>query len=86
MRRTAFTACLGLLGTAWAVGEDPSTNPRADRVSLFQVPLTCEAAPQIGCGRMSKPILLELERDPGIREAWLNRTGTVVARKVNADV
>lgn len=80
MRRTTFTAgCLGLLGTAWVLAEDASTNASADRVGLFQVQLRCEAAPQIGCGSLSKPILLELERDPAIREAWLNRTGTVLA-------
>jgi hypothetical protein len=80
MRRTIFTAgFLGFVGAAWALAEDASTNARADRVSLFQVPWRCEAAPQIGCGSLSKPILLELERDPAIREAWLNGTGTVLA-------
>lgn len=80
MRRTIFTAgCLGLLGTAWALAENTSTNSGTHRVSLFQVSLKCEAAPQIGCGSRSKPILLELERDPAIREAWLNRTGTLLA-------
>jgi hypothetical protein len=28
---------------------------------------------------MSKPVLLELERDPTISEAWLNGTGTILA-------
>jgi hypothetical protein len=51
----------------------------ADRVSLFTVPLRCEAAPDIGCGPISKPILLELEREPAIAEAWLNGTGSVLA-------
>jgi hypothetical protein len=37
------------------------------------------SGPQIGCGSMSKPILLELEREPTIRQAWLNHTGTVLA-------
>jgi hypothetical protein len=80
MSRTVFTAgFLGLLGTAWALAEDASTNASAERISLFQVPLKCEAAPQIGCGSISKPILLELERDPAVREAWLNKTGTIIA-------
>jgi len=51
----------------------------ADRISLFTVPLRCEAAPDIGCGPVSKPILLQLEREPAITEAWLNGTGTVLA-------
>jgi hypothetical protein len=80
MSRTLFTAgFLGLLGTTWALAEDASTKARADRISFFQVPLKCEAAPQIGCGSMSKPILIELERDPAIHEAWLNKTGTIIA-------
>lgn len=50
-----------------------------DRISLFKVPLVCPAAPQIGCGGASKPILLQLEREPGVAEAWLNRAGTRIA-------
>ena len=48
-------------------------------VSLYQVPLVCGAAPHIGCGGKSKPVLLELEAHNDIAEAWLNRTGTVMA-------
>jgi copper chaperone CopZ len=50
-----------------------------NRVSLFKVPLQCLAAPQIGCGSAAKPILLDLERQPGVFEAWLNRAGTIIA-------
>src|SRR5207244_9003601 len=50
-----------------------------DRISVFKVPLVCPAAPQIGCGSASKPILLELETEPGVLEAWLNRAGTRIA-------
>ena len=41
--------------------------------------MRCEAAPDIGCGPISKPILLQLEREAGIAEAWLNGSGTVLA-------
>ena len=51
----------------------------ADRISVFKAPLVCPAAPQIGCGGASKPILLELETEPGVLEAWLNRAGTRIA-------
>src|SRR5262249_34071607 len=51
----------------------------ADRISVFRVPLVCPAAPQIGCGSASKPILLDLEKQPGVLEAWLNRAGTRIA-------
>jgi hypothetical protein len=50
-----------------------------DRVSVFKAPLVCPAAPQIGCGTASKPILLDLEKQPGVLEAWLNRAGTIIA-------
>ncbi len=50
-----------------------------DRVSVFKVPLVCPAAPKIGCGSASKPILLDLEKQPGVAEAWLNRAGTRIA-------
>jgi copper chaperone CopZ len=51
----------------------------ASTVSLFNVSLQCLAAPQIGCGSVSKPILLQLEKEQGVREAWLNRAGTTIA-------
>lgn len=50
-----------------------------DHVSFFKVPLQCPAAPQIGCGSAAKPILLELEHEPGVAEARLNRAGTKIA-------
>jgi hypothetical protein len=53
--------------------------PTPDRVSIFEVSLQCPAAPQIGCGSASKPILLELEHDPAVEQAWLNRAGTLIA-------
>jgi hypothetical protein len=59
--------------------EENKTAIAADRISLFTVPLQCQAAPEIGCGPISKPILLQLEREPAITEAWLNGTGTVLA-------
>ena len=54
-------------------------------VSVYQVPWRCPAALQIGCGSHAKPILLELEQNPGVSEAWLNRQGTAVAVVWNAD-
>lgn len=55
-----------------------NTNPNL--ISLFSVPsLVCSAAPEIGCGPRAKPILLDLQRDSSISEAWLNSAGTVLA-------
>src|SRR5262245_49325427 len=50
-----------------------------DRISVFKVTLVCPAAPHIGCGSRAKPILLELEKQDTISEAWLNREGTLLA-------
>lgn len=68
----------GLLCALFArAAENKSAAP--DRISVFKAPLVCPAAPQIGCGIASKPILLELERQSGVAEAWLNRAGTRIA-------
>jgi hypothetical protein len=48
-------------------------------ITFYDVPLVCGAAPSIGCGSRAKPLLIDLERQSAIREAWLNRTGTIVA-------
>lgn len=48
-------------------------------VNVYEVPWVCPAAQQIGCGSHSKPVLLELEKNLGVSEAWLNRQGTAVA-------
>lgn len=47
--------------------------------SFYDVPLVCPAAPEIGCGSKSKPVLMEMEKNSSIKEAWLNREGTVIA-------
>ena len=51
----------------------------SSRLSFYEVPLVCPAAPQIGCGSASKPLLLELERSDVVSQAWLNRAGTIMA-------
>src|SRR6266699_2744724 len=61
-----------------SVGENAAATT-ANRISVFRAPLVCPAAPQIGCGSASKPILLDLERQAGVLEAWLNRAGTIIA-------
>ena len=57
--------------------EVPISSPHY--VTFYQVQLVCPAAPRIGCGSAAKPLLLELERQPGVNGAWLNRSGTVIA-------
>lgn len=60
-------------------GSGETTTTQKENVSFYNVPLVCPAAPQIGCGSRSKPVLLEMEKNLTIKEAWLNRAGTVYA-------
>ncbi len=53
--------------------------PAEENVTIFEVPLVCKAAAHLGCGSRSKPLLLELENDSVIAQAWLNRGGTQFA-------
>lgn len=48
-------------------------------ITFYETPLVCGAAPEIGCGSRAKPVLLALEKNPAIKEAWLNRPGTIIA-------
>jgi hypothetical protein len=50
-----------------------------EAITFYDVPLVCGAAPSIGCGSRAKPLLIDLEQHSAIKEAWLNRTGTIVA-------
>jgi hypothetical protein len=52
---------------------------KSDNVAFYGVPLMCHAAPGIGCGSLSKPVLLDLESKPIVREAWLDRQGKTLA-------
>jgi len=51
----------------------------SERVTFYEVGLVCGAAPKIGCGSRSKPVLLSLIADPHIAGAWLNEAGTRIA-------
>jgi copper chaperone CopZ len=52
---------------------------QADRVTFYEVGLVCPAAPKIGCGSRSKPILKSLAADPRVTGTWLNEAGTRLA-------
>jgi hypothetical protein len=67
----------GVLSLARAETNNAAFPP--GRISLYEVPLVCPAAPEIGCGSRAKPILVELEQEKSVAEAWLNRTGTILA-------
>lgn len=69
-------------GFSASLAEEPRSldeTINSSEVTFYRVPLVCRAAPQIGCGRRSKPILFSLEENSDVREAWLNREGTILA-------
>ena len=78
-RTTIVLGIASVIGASLLGAEESRTSIAPDRISLFAVPLRCGAAPEIGCGPISKPILLQLESEPAITQAWLNGTGTVLA-------
>lgn len=65
--------------TQKAISDEKPAKNVANRTSIYKVPLVCPAAPEIGCGSRSKPILQELEQQAAVEEAWLNRVGTLLA-------
>jgi hypothetical protein len=67
-----FLVIAGFIAKGRTSTKDPS-------ITFYKTPLVCNAAPEIGCGSRSKPALLELEKNPAVKEAWLNRPGTVIA-------
>jgi hypothetical protein len=79
----AVLATGALIGPHLANGanamHNDSQGTTSDNVAFYRVPLMCPAAPGIGCGHRSKPVLLDLESKPIVREAWLDRQGTTLA-------
>jgi copper chaperone CopZ len=55
------------------------TDLSAERMSFFEVPLECGASEGLGCGSAAKPILKDLDANPGIAEARINHPGTLLA-------
>ncbi len=52
---------------------------QTDRITFYEVGLVCPAAPKIGCGSRSKPILKSLAADSRVAGTWLNEAGTRLA-------
>jgi hypothetical protein len=80
MKKLALVAALAipLLVVAGFVVKDRAGNKKST-ITFYETPLVCNAAPEIGCGSRAKPALLALETNPAVKEAWLNRAGTIVA-------
>ena len=72
------TIVVGLLNltTAFSLMAAPKNT-----ITFYKVPLVCASAPSIGCGSKAKPVLVQLEKNYNVAEAWLNHTGTVIAVK-----
>ncbi|MBS1629527.1 MAG: hypothetical protein JST27_05670 [Bacteroidetes bacterium] len=68
-----------LLLNIYGCASDHETAAEAEVVTFYDVPLICGADSTIGCGSRAKPALLEMEKNPAIKEAWLNHKGTVYA-------
>ena len=68
--------------TGYKVKSYDVMNASSTRVSFYEAPLVCHAAPSIGCGSKAKFMLVDLEKyKDAVEGAWLNKTGTVVAVK-----
>lgn len=72
--------------TGYAVKSYDFMNASNTAVSFYEAPLVCHAAPSIGCGSKAKFMLMDLEKyTDAVEGAWLNKKGTVVAVKWNAN-
>ena len=82
MKKLIIAGTLLLIATviyAFVSGNNEVPNTESN-ISFYKATLVCAAAPQIGCGSKAKPVLLSLEnKNDIVTEAWLNRTGTVIA-------
>jgi hypothetical protein len=72
LRAIAFLALI----TTFIQCNNPS---QTEVISFYRVPLTCGAAPDLGCGSRIKPMFVDTEKEKDIKESWTNREGTVIA-------
>src|SRR5260370_2850985 len=68
-----------MLGMRGHLVQKPRPLP-AVQVSVYEVPLACPAARNLGCGSAAKPVLVALEKKKLVQEAWLDHQGTTLAR------
>lgn len=78
MLTTSVLACCCLVAGLEAVQADRQ-GATVEQVEFYEVPLMCPAARGLGCGSRAKPVMLALERDAGVAEAWLDRAGHTLA-------
>lgn len=64
---------------AAGAGSSVAAEVTVDRIDFYRTPLVCPAAPEIGCGSRTKPLLIELEKNGAVESAWLDRAGNHIA-------
>src|SRR5260221_11408851 len=52
-------------------------------MSFYTVPLVCFAAPEIGCGSMTKPLFMAAQQVKEIKAIWVDRPGRHIGIKWN---
>lgn len=83
IRVIAVSLALALLGSAsLAMASEIASE---QQTTFYDVPLRCPSAPQIACGGKAKPVLRALENQAAVAEAWVDRTGTIVATVWKSD-
>lgn len=70
---------IGSLPEQGASTPNVRTSTPAEQLTFYSAPLVCAAAPEIGCGSRTKPILLMLGTKPEVYGTWLSRQGTTIA-------
>ena len=68
-----------LVIAGFMISRNVNSKAKEPVITFYKTPLVCNAAPEIGCGSRSKPALLQLEKNPAVKEAWLNRQGIAIA-------
>jgi hypothetical protein len=79
MKRIDFLRTFLVLLFVTGAAFNSMAKPTDPAIIFYKTPLVCNAAPTIGCGSHAKPVLLEMEKNPAVKEAWLNRSGKMLA-------
>jgi hypothetical protein len=81
MKKLFFLSLIAIsaIGLSSCSSGNAGTPINNENVTFYEVPLVCGAYADIGCGSRAKPALMDLEKNSSVKEAWLNRRGTVFA-------
>lgn len=81
MKNISVSVCFAIFIMAVQSCINGSAEPTItkDNTTFYGVPLVCNADKEIGCGSRAKPALVDMEKNDAVKEAWLNREGTVIA-------